>query len=278
MDPAQLKAQYDQTQYLADQHENINRDLLKGFSKAEIEMLKSQSGQTNHILDYQDRAQYANENRQNRNFTLLNDSIKDQGASTRDTVFRTTAAVTDNVVKGAADNLLATEKIATHIDDNIYRTSAALDQSVYRSQTSLGSQISQIGLEGQKMTNELIGYLKSNADQSWKNFADQTKDILNAKASMSLQSATQYANLMKAGSENTASIQIEALKNKSDLSKQMAFEYSDLKNSIATSESTIKQLLQSQESDRLRDALRTTEHKSLYFELKDRHHHHRRRH
>ena len=74
MDPAQLKAQYDQTQYLADQHENINRDLLKGFSKAEIEMLKSQSGQTNHILDYQDRAQYANENRQNRNFNLLSDS------------------------------------------------------------------------------------------------------------------------------------------------------------------------------------------------------------
>lgn len=277
MDPAQLKAQYDQTQYLSDQHDNISRDMLKGFSKAEVEQLKSQAGQTAHILDYQDRANYANENRQNRNFGLLSDSIKEQGSSVRDTVYRTSAQVIDNVVKGSSDNLLATERVAGHIDDNIYRTTGAIDQSVYRSQTALGDQIAQIGLESQKSTNELIAYIKSNADQSWRNFAEQTKDVLNTKAAMSLQSATQYANLMKQGSENTAAIQIEALKNKSDLSKQMAFEYSDLKNSIATSESSIKQLLQSQESDRLRDALRTTEHKSLYFELKDRHHHHRRR-
>lgn len=278
MDTAQLKAQYDQTQYLSDQHENINRDVLKGFAKTEVDMLKSQVGQTAQIIDYQDRANYANENRQNRNFGLLSDSIKDQGASVRDTVYRTSAAVTDNVVKGASDNLLATERVGSHIDDNIYRTAAGIDQSIYRAAIDIKSGQNQLELESQKSTNELIGYIKSNADQSWRNFAEQTKDILNAKATMSLQSATQYANLMKAGSDNTAAIQIEALKNKSDLSKQMAFEYSDLKNSIATSESSIKQLLQTQESDRLRDALRTTEHKSLYFELKDRHHHHRRRH
>ena len=118
----------------------------------EVEMLKSQYGQTNQILDSQDRAQYANENRQNRNFNLLSDGIKDQGASTRDTVYRTSATVIDNVVKGASENLLATERVGSHIDDNVYRTAAAIDQSVYRSQTALGDQIAQIGLEGQKNT------------------------------------------------------------------------------------------------------------------------------
>jgi len=74
---------------------------------------------------------------------------------------------------------------------------------------------------------------------------------------------------------------MEALKNKSDLAKQMAFEYSSLKDKISDSESNIKEVLRTQESDRLRDVLRATENKSLYFELKNNHHHHhghRRRH
>ena len=79
--------------------------------------------------------------------------------------------------------------------------------------------------------------------------------------------ANNYAVLLKQASDNTAAIQIEALKNKGELSKQMAFEYSSLKDKIS-----------SNEADRLRDELRATENKSLYFELKDRHHHHRRRH
>jgi hypothetical protein len=60
----------------------------------------------------------------------------------------------------------------------------------------------------------------------------------------------------------------------------MAFEYSSLKDKISDSESNIKDVLRDQESTRLRDVLRATEHKSLYFELKNNHHHHghRRRH
>jgi hypothetical protein len=278
MDPAQLKASYDQTQFLTDKILNVDKDLLQTQSYQNVEGLKSQQQQTQNILDTQERAQYANENRQNRNFSLLNDGIKDQGSSVRDTIFRTNAITNDYVNKGAADNLIATERATSRIDDNIYRTSAAVEQDIYRSQTSINDAVTLGRLEAQKNTNELIGYTKSNSDQNWKNFGDMSKDILQTKAAMSLQSSTQYANLMKAGSDNTAAIQIEALKNKGDLSKQMAFEYSVLKDKISESESSIKEVLRSQESDRLRDVLRATEHKSLYFELKDRHHHHRRRH
>jgi hypothetical protein len=357
MDPAQLKASYDQTQYLlqsqaaqthtlsndhnninrdilkgfdqtqienlksqaaqnhmlSNEHNNINRDILKGFDQTQIENLKSQAAQnkylgdnlakldsdllksqayqnveslksgyaqTKEILDTQDRAQYANENRQNRNFNLLNDSIKDQGASSRDTIYRTSAALNDSVGKGATDNLLATERVAAHIDDNVYRTAMATDQSIYRSQTAVNDAISFARIEAQKNTNELIGYLNSNSDKNWSNFANVTKDIYQGKAETILSSTNQYAILAKQASDNTASIQIEALKNKGDLAKQMAFEYSSLKDKIADSEASIKCALSTQETERLRDALRSTEHKSLYFELKDRHHGHhgRRRH
>jgi hypothetical protein len=288
MDPAQLKASYDQTQFLSDKISNLDRDLLQSQSMQNVEGLKSQYKQTQDILDTQDRAQYANENRQNRNFTLLNDSIKDQGSSVRDTIYKNSGITNDYVNKGASDNLLATERIGSHIDDNIYRTSAGIDQSIYRGVQSvqqgqaeamrqLQNDIGQVQLESQKSTNELIGYLKSNSDQNWSNFASLSKDVYQTKADVILSTTNQYSQLAKQASDNSATIQIEALKNKADLAKQMAFEYSSLKDKIATTESNLKEVIRSQESDRLRDVLRATEHKSLYFELKD-HHHRRHRH
>ena len=280
MDPAQLKASYDQTQYLTDMIGKVDTDLLKSQSYQNVEGLKSQFGQTKDILDTQERAQYANENRQNRNFNLLNDNIKDQGSSVRDTVYRTSAILGDSVGKGTSDNLLATERTAGKIDEDIYRTAMGIDQSIYRSQAAVNDAVSLGRLEAQKNTNELIGFLKTNSDQNWSNFTNTTRDVYQGKAETILSNTNQYAILAKQASENAASIQIEALKNKGDLSKQMAFEYSSLKDKISDSEASIKSALSTQETERLRDALRSTEHKSLYFELKDRHHHHhgRRRH
>ena len=278
MDPSQLKASYDQTQYLADIIGKVDGDLLKTQSYQNVEALKSQYGQTKEILDVQDRAQYANENRQNRNFNLLNDSIKDQGAGVKETVYRTSALLNDSVGRGASDNLLATERTAGKIDEDLYRTAMATDQSIYRAQASVNDAVTMARIEAQKNTNELIGYLTSSNDKNWSNFGNLTKDVYQGKAETILSNTNQYAILAKQASDNTAQIQIEALKNKGDLAKQMAFEYSSLKDKIADSEASIKCALSTQESDRLRDALRSTEHKSLYFELKDRHHHGRRRH
>lgn len=278
MDPAQLKASYDQTQYLSDMIGKVDTDLLKSQSYQNTEGLKSQYLQTKDILDVQDRAQYANENRQNRNFNLLNDSIKAEGGSTRDTVYRTSAILNDSVGKGTSDNLLATERVGSHIDDNIYRTAAAIDQSIYRSQSSVTDGVTAARIEAQKNTNELISYLKTNNDANWSNFGNLTKDIFQGKAETVLSTTNQYAILAKQASDNTASVQMEALKNKADLAKQMAFQYSDLKDKIACSEASIKSVLSTQEADRLRDVIRATENKSLFFELKGHGHHHGRRH
>ena len=274
MDPAQLKASYDQTQYLSDMIGKVDTDLLKSQSYQNTEGLKSQFGQTKDILDTQERAQYANENRQNRNFNLLNDSIKEQGSSVKDTVYRTSAITNDSVGKGSADNLLATERSTSRIDDNIYRTAMTTDEAIYRSQSAVNDAVTLGRLEAQKNTNELIAFLKSNSDQNWGNFAQTSKDIYQGKAETILSNTNQYAILAKQASENTSAIQIDALKNKGDLSKQMAFQYSELKDKISNSEASIKSVLSTQEADRLRDALRATENKSLYFELKGHHGHH----
>jgi hypothetical protein len=274
MDPTQLKASYDQTQYLSDLIGKVDGDLLKSQSYQNVESLKSNYGQTKEILDVQDRAQYANENRQNRNFNLLNDNIKDQGAGVKDTIYRTSATLNDNVGKGTAENLLATERVGGTVNDNVYRSAMAIDEAVYRSQMGVNDAVTLGRVEAQKNTNELITYLNSNSDKNWSNFANVSKDIYQGKAETILNATNQYAILAKQASDNTAQIQIEAMKNKGDLAKQMAFEYSSLKDKIAHSEASIKSVLTCQEADRLRDALRATENKSLYFELKGNHHHH----
>ena len=288
MDTAALKAAYDQTQFLSDKISNVDRDLLHTQSMQNTEGLKSQYNQTKDILDFQDRSQYANENRQNRNFQLLNDGIKEQGGSVRDTVYRTSAALGDSIAKSGTDNLLTTERVGGNLDTTAYRIAGQTDQTIYRTNqdtrarmseqfATTQSAIAQTQLESQKSTNEVIGYLKTNSDHNWSNFGNLTKDIFQGKSETVLSSTNQYAILAKQASDNTAAIQIEAMKNKGDLAKQMAFEYSDLKDKIYGSESNIKELLRAQESERLRDVLRATEHKSLYFELKDRHHHHHHR-
>ena len=278
MDTAALKAAYDQTQFLADKISTVDRNLFQTQSMQNTEGLKSQHNQTKDILDTQERAQYANEARTNRGFQTIIENIADKASNLK-----------ESVLTGARDNLAATERIGGSLDttayriagqhdQNIYRTAQGIQQGQFESMRQLEADIAQVGLESQKSTNELIGYLSKNNDNSWSNFGNLTKDIYQGKADTILSSTNQYANLAKQASDNTASIQIEAMKNKADLAKQMAFQYSDLKDKVFNSESNIKELLRAQESDRLRDSLRATEHKSLYFELKDRHHHHHKKH
>jgi hypothetical protein len=312
MDPAQLKASYDQTQFLTEQISKLDRDLLK-----------TQNQQTDTILNSQERTSYANENRANRNQQQIIDNMNDKSASIvsavertggdavlatertasmldtnqyriagqmdnsiyrttgdiNSNIFRTAAGLENSISKSGSDTLAAIATTHNDLDTDLYRVANNMDNSVYRAQSAILQGQSQLGLETQKVTNELIGYIKSNADQSWKNFADLQRQGASDKYDLAIANNNQFALLSKQASDNLAVMQVEGLKNKADLSKQMAFEYSDLKTSIINSESNIKDILRSQETERLRDALRSTEHKSLYFELKnDHHHHHRRRH
>ena len=101
-----------------------------------------------------------------------------------------------------------------------------------------------------------------------------SKDIQQSKAELLLSTSKDFAFLGRQAAENTAAVQLEALKNKASIEKQMGMQFADLSTKILTSESNIKDLLEKTENDRLRDELRSNENKTLYFELKDRHHGH----
>lgn len=245
MDPSQLKAAYDQTQFLTQE-----------INKVDGNLFKTQFQQSAEILASQERAGWANENRQNRNTQFTLDNINDKAAR-----------LTSDINRNGTDSLLTTERVGVRLDDNIYKTTMAIEDVVYKTTADTRADVARVGMEAQKNTNELIGFIKSNADQTWKNFADTTRDVLSVKADVLLNSTNQFASLAKQASDNAAAIQIEGLKTKAELSKQMSYEYNNLKDILAR-----------QEADKLRDDLRSSEHKSLYFELKNGHRHHHRRH
>jgi hypothetical protein len=245
MDPAQLKAAYDQTQYLSNEINKVDENLFK-----------TQGLQSAEILANAERTNWANENRNNRNTQFLIDNINDKSAR-----------IVSDINKTSTDSLLTTERVGVRLDDNIYKTTMAIEDVVHRATSDVRTDLTKVGMEAQKNTNELIGFIKQSSDQSWKNFNDSTRDILGTKNDLLLSSANQFSSLAKQASDNLTSVQIESLKSKADLSKQMSYEYNNLKDILAR-----------QEADRLRDELRSAEHKSLYFELKNgrrhrRHHH-----
>ena len=246
MDPAQLKAAYDQTQYLSNEINKVDENLFK-----------TQGLQSAEILANAERTNWANENRNNRNTQFLIDNINDKSAR-----------IVSDINKTSTDSLLTTERVGVRLDDNIYKTTMAIEDVVHRATSDVRTDLTKVGMEAQKNTNELIGFIKQSSDQSWKNFNDSTRDILGTKNDLLLSSANQFSSLAKQASDNLTSVQIESLKSKADLSKQMSYEYNNLKDILAR-----------QEADRLRDELRSAEHKSLYFELQNgrRHHHYRRR-
>jgi hypothetical protein len=315
MDVNTVKSQYDQTQYLADAIKTVDTDLLKTQGLQDINLLKSQYQQTTDILASQERNGIAAESRINRLGQQIIDNVNDKAATgisaierngkdnlvttervagkLDESIYRSTSQLDNNLFRTASQTDNNIYRSASNTDSNIFRTSAQTDTAVYRMGSEIGNQLSSSqaqqtaliqdlasnqALQTQKTTNELLAVLKDNNDLNATRMTMLGKEILVAKTDIMSQSANQYAVLLKQASDNTAAIQIEALKNKGELSKQLAFEYSSLKDKIANTETTLKDVMRTQESDRLRDALRSTENKSLYFELKDRHHHHRRRH
>lgn len=314
MDVNTVKSQYDQTQYLADAIKTVDTDLLKTQGLQDINLLKSQYQQTTDILASQERNGIAAESRINRLGQQIIDNVNDKAATgisaverngkdnlvttervagkLDESIYRSTSQLDNNIFRTASQTDNNIYRSASNTDSNIFRTSAQTDTAVYRMGSEIGNQLSSSqaqqtalmqdlasnqALQTQKTTNELLAVLKDNNDLNATRMTMLGKEVLGAKTDIMNQAANQYAVLLKQASDNTAAIQIEALKNKGDLSKQLAFEYSSLKDKIANTETTLKDVMRTQESDRLRDALRSTENKSLYFELKDRHHHHHRR-
>jgi hypothetical protein len=76
-----------------------------------------------------------------------------------------------------------------------------------------------------------------------------------------------FSKLELQAATNTAAIQLEALKNKTEIMQKFAECCCELKERITTSESSIKELVKSLDTERIRDALKAAETKNLILEL-----------
>ena len=260
MDPTQLKNQFDQTQYLS--------DAIKGV---DLDVLKSQYQQSADLHANAERINFNNEVRTNRNQQQIIDQINDKAATGISAVER-----------NGTDNLLATERSSSTINDNMFRIAQNLDTSMYRNTADVRNDIAstilaQTTLMQQQQansqdnlnrsTNELLNNIQNGHEAAALNTQTIFRDLGAVKADLLLQGTNQFGALARQASDNTAAIQLEGMKNTAILSKQ-----------LSNSEANIKDVLRTQEADRLRDALRATEHKSLYFELKNQHHHRKHHH
>jgi hypothetical protein len=119
------------------------------------------------------------------------------------------------------------------------------------------------------LTKEL---LKVSIDQA-KDHALTQKGITDAERILERQ-ASDYANLTSAkfghlevqAANNAAAIQLETLRSKADLMQKMTEYYGDLKDKVTKSEDNIKTLINSTDTDRLRDALVSAETRNAVFE------------
>lgn len=145
-----------------------------------------------------------------------------------------------------------------------------------RTQTQIGL----LATQAEKIQNEnAMGFgnltkelLKVSIDQA-KDHALTQKSVVDAERILERQAAD-YANLTNGkfaqlevqAANNSAAIQLETLRAKADLMQKMTEYYGDLKDKVTKSEDNIKTLITSTDSDRLRDALVSSETRNAVFE------------
>lgn len=244
------------------------------LNRIDQDVLKSSFKDVAEIKSHEDRIAWADEARQHRNAQRIIADVHNVGT--------TNLSATE---RRGAENQVAIEQTTSRLDNSIYRTAADISNTmqrqisdlktdVYRAQAAAERGTGQVQLETSKVAANILSELKSDYISLNNTLFGLSKDIQTSKADIMLSNAKDFACLGRQAAENAAAIQLESLKNASNIEKQLGMHYADISNKILQSEGCVKDLIEKSENDRLRDALRSNENKALYFEL--RHHHHSR--
>jgi hypothetical protein len=255
----------------------------------------------NMVEDARFRENRENTNRANdflmndgrRNFDSLTNSVERNGtanqvstqatsAATQIAVEKNSASLSQAIDRNGAMNEVATERNGGTVRDLIHGLSHDQRQTDIRNHTDvlngftnslLASKDTDIRiLEGLKATEGMINATNYNVLRSQKdletiaarNAADTARDAANAVRD----ALTNRAEIMRQAADNTAAIQIEALKNKDHLANKMDHQYSDLKQRIADASLLQRDI----DGARLRD--NANDYRIENAILRERHHHH----
>jgi len=259
-----------------------DRDFLNAMNRVELDLLRSQTSQTTELRDAADRTAYANESRNYR----LQDQIMmaiHQGnqellaATERNGALNLSATDRNGTMNLSATdrngtaNLLATERVGGLNQSAIERIGAVNLAATERIGGGLSSQAERISGQQFAAQERIANFSNAQAERIGSGIMAETarisRDLANISAVGQLDNLRGFANLQKQASDQYASIQIEALKNKDALALQMATQGADLKDAIRSSE-----------IDRLRDDLQKSQTEALFnshrFHCHDHHRHH----
>ena len=252
----------------------MDPNLVNELHRIDQDVLKTGYKDTTQLINTAERQGFNNEARNHRNTQhILTDIHNTASRNLAATERRGSEAVS---AVQQATGLLDTDiyRVANQIDNNTYRTAHDINDNVYRTQAEIARTSSILALETQKVTNEILGRMTDDYRVISSDLSKITSDIQSSKGDVLLQQANIYGNLSRQFAEQTAHIEVESLKNRACIEKNMADYHGDLKSNLVASEMNIKELIKGTEAERIRDKLRETENKSLFFELKDSHGHH----
>lgn len=218
-----------------------NFQMLSDLHKVDADVLKTSYDRTAEILSASERRGHAQENRDFNSTNYVLNAIRDQSAI----------------------NLAASERNA----DSIRDTSAAL------------------GVQAEKLANEnqhlhasndrhLSGLIDSHHHQMARDYGHVmrefckvegrlSRDILESRAD----SIERFGKLELQAANNFAAVQLEAMRNRTDILNKLEQCCCEMKDKMTMSEANIKDLIKSTDAERLRDALKTAETKNLILEF-----------
>lgn len=212
----------------------------------------------NFVLASQERQAIATEQRDNRNVNYIIDKIDDTSGRNLTAIDRTLDAV--NVHAG---NLgVQAEKLANETVTNFAKASA-----------ELGHFARETAKEHYEIRRDITSAKGDLERQAGDYFSKSQQDLIRVENSLGRQSDNIHAQTMlKLGqlelqsANNLAAIQLEAAKNKSDLYSAFAECCCEIKEKVGTSEASVKDLINSNENNRLRDSLQAAETRNLVLQ------------
>lgn len=246
--------------------DDLTMRIYADLQKTHQDVLKSSYDRTSEILAATERYELAEEARNQRNTEYILNTVNSNGSSnlaatekygsTNLSATQTAESrISSQAERLANENMLQFSGIKDRVSDYFYNTSkdfCHLGDEVQGTKYALSRQAGDYFAKSQV---DLVKVENSLGRQADHNFASVQKQISDVGCRIELQ-----------GANNTAAIQIEALKNKGDIMQKLAECCCEVKEKISASSDSIKDLVKSYDTDRLRDALQISEAKNAYFQ------------
>lgn len=267
--------------------DDFNR-LYAQINKVNEDFLKSQCLQTSDIQASEERKSLADENRQHRNVQHILDSIDRTGSVNLTATERNGSAILTSTERNGSANIAATQKLGTDLGIQAER----LQNETALSFGQIGESVHHVEIAGVKHTGDILREINKSENvlgrQAGDYFAKSQQDLVRVENSLGRLADSHFSSLQNQASvnsgklaydiakveaklelqaaNNTAAIQLETLKSKGDIMDKMADCCCEIKERVDASGSSIKDLIRSTDSERLRDALQAAETRNLVNE------------